>query len=239
MSDLISDDEAKRALRKWGNTTKIFGSPSSGLWLQALPVKETNKGKHPFLALPGTEKNPTNPDAMYVLFGKDCQFVDIIAIEVSGKSQNLNDKRSRYAASTHSMYLVCTDAWLNSPSEKIKTWAQHAGLEKSILSGLRTEIEIPVRHLRVLYFLPIEEYSKWVKELVGAAHEFFAPMSSISNITSKTFRDFLKKLSPESQFYSLNLKQLGKKTSRTRDGLSSAEREDGLCDAKDSSGESK
>jgi hypothetical protein len=42
-------------------------------------------------------------------------FVDILAIEACSTIQNLLDKRSRFAPSTHSMMCLCPTAWLLAP----------------------------------------------------------------------------------------------------------------------------
>jgi hypothetical protein len=52
----------------------------------------------------------TQPDGLGAHFneGKSC---DVVAVEVCGTIQNLNDKRSRYIPASHSLILSCSAAW--------------------------------------------------------------------------------------------------------------------------------
>ena len=70
-----------------------------------------------FPEAPGSTRWRTLPDGLWLNFGGTPvdPFVDIFAIEACGSLQNLLDKRSRFAPSTHSLLAVCPVQWLLSP----------------------------------------------------------------------------------------------------------------------------
>ena len=84
-------------------------------WLRGRPSEDVSN--HPFLKLPGSTRWRTLPDGLWLNFvGTPVDaYVDIFAIEACGSLQNLLDKRSRFAPSTHSLLAVCPVQWLLSP----------------------------------------------------------------------------------------------------------------------------
>ena len=68
--------------------------------------------------MPGSTRLRTLPDGLWLNFGGTIAdpFVDIFAIEACSTLQNLLDKRSRFAPSTHSLLAVCPVPWLLAPA---------------------------------------------------------------------------------------------------------------------------
>ena len=95
-------------------------------WLRGRP-SDKSVPSHPFLKFPGSNRLRTLPDGLWLNFGGTPAepFVDIFAIEACGSLQNLLDKRSRFAPSTHSMLAVCRfpGCWPTSP----RPTRRHAG----------------------------------------------------------------------------------------------------------------
>src|ERR1700683_1091892 len=107
----LTDAEAKGILLKWPRRTKHLWPPPTGkgYWIRAQP----KDGKHPGprIFTPGADLFSTQPDALWVHFGK-IESCDIVAVEVCGHNQNLNDKLSRYIPASHSIVLECSLKWL-------------------------------------------------------------------------------------------------------------------------------
>jgi hypothetical protein len=196
-----SDAKAKEILRaKWSECpTQIWSAPVGGAWLRALPV--TGSGTNPCLKSPGTSAFKTQPDGMYICTYK-AEFADVIAIEVCGSSQNLNDKRSRYSPNLSSLILSIPSGWM---SKSVITKGGGKKQRWEICHGFETCPNsvnlLPVRHLRVLYFIPDDIYSKLYKNLSPVGHEFFCKHASLNSITNDRMRNFLKRMSMESHFH--------------------------------------
>ncbi len=129
------DSLVKARLRQWPQCPP--GLKSRGrrqdFWLRGRPTEDLPDGL--WLNFGGTPVDP---------------FVDIFAVEACGSMQNLLDKRSRFAPSTHSLLAVCPVPWLLArvdPEEPTPRW-QATGM-------LRVEpvlpFVVPVRDMRVLY----------------------------------------------------------------------------------------
>lgn len=156
----------------------------------------------PRISAPGAKLFTTQPDGLWVHFKSDVS-CDVVAVEVCGTVQNLNDKRSRYMPSSHSLVLNVSKKWAE---EEVAT---RGGVAKSRISAseslpstIRTdEISIPVRYLRVLYALPNEIYKVWGREHTPTGYEYFCPHSSLSTYNTQKMQSFLKGMSIASQFY--------------------------------------
>jgi hypothetical protein len=136
---------------------------------------------HPFLKLPGSTRWRTLPDGLWLNFGGTPvdAYVDIFAIEACGSLQNLLDKRSRFAPSTHSLLAVCPVQWLLSPvmpGDPTPRW--------KVTGVLREEptvpFIVPVRGMHVLYGLKRKHYQGFARHQLPQAHEFFAPMEALT-----------------------------------------------------------
>jgi hypothetical protein len=136
---------------------------------------------HPFLKLPGSSRWRTLPDGLWLNFGGTPvdPYVDIFAIEACGSLQNLLDKRSRFAPSTHSLLAVCPVQWLLSPvmpDDPTPRW--------KVTGVLRDEptfpLIVPVRDMHVLYGLKRQHYQGCARHLLPHAHEFFVPMEALT-----------------------------------------------------------
>lgn len=195
----LSDSEAKKVLLKWPTRTKLWPPPEGhGFWLQGQPKDGSCPG--PRLASPGANLFHTQPDGLWVHF-KNAESSDVVAVEVCGTIQNLNDKRSRYIPASHSLVLRCTSAWL---AEEISV--QKGGKRRrwrasgSFHTQPSEDLSIPVRHLRVLYAIPNSLYQQWCREHTPTGYEFFCPHSSLATYNSPAMQRFLRQMSSASQF---------------------------------------
>lgn len=197
--DKLSDREAKALLLRWPNRTKLWPPPGgSGFWIRGQPATGGVPG--PRLSSPGAKLFTTQPDGLWVHF-KDAVSCDVVAVEVCGTVQNLNDKRSRYIPASHSLVVTCTMAWLE---EEIAV--QHGGMRPRwkasacFASKPANDLSVPVRHLRVMYGIPNELYDKWCREHTPTGYEFFSPHSSLATYNSPPMQTFLRQMSSASQF---------------------------------------
>lgn len=178
----------------------MWPAPSGrGFWVRGQPKQGEAAG--PKLASPGATLFTTQPDGLWVHFD-DVASCDVVAIEVCGTVQNLNDKRSRYIPASHSLVLVCSLAWLMEEVTvqklgKKPCWKTTVSMSREPDSDLR----IPVRHLRVLYALPNAIYRTWSAHHTPTGYEFFCPHSSLGSYTSGKMQKFLRQMSVASQFY--------------------------------------
>lgn len=196
----LNDKNAKRTLHKWPTCTKLFwpSSSRSGWWIRGQPVDGENTG--PKLVTPGSKLFSTQPDGLYLSFGSGATYCDVVAIEVCGTVQNLNDKRSRYFPSSHSMVLQAKLGWLKA-EVKVQKGGRKARWKVAGLKCPESDIEPPVRHLRVLYALPNDLYMKWCPGHVPSGYEHFCPHSALNSYSSQKMQSFLKSMSIETQFY--------------------------------------
>lgn len=199
----LSDSEAKDILRKWPKRTKsLWPVPDASVyWLQVRP--KSGRTMCPDLRVPGSVAFHTQPDGLWALFGPDGSYVDIISVEVCGKIQNLNDKRSRYFPSLHSILLNTSRKWLLEEvsvqhGSKKPRWIA-AGSFQTIPST--KSLAIPVRVIRVLYVIADEDYDSWCRNHCPTGYEFFCGHSSLRSYTSKKMQQFLKQLGHLSHFY--------------------------------------
>lgn len=197
----LTDSQAKTFLLKWpGRTKSVWPAPKGvGFWVRAQPVPGKVPG--PKISSPGAKLFKTQPDGLWVHFA-NCDYCDVVVIEVCGTVQNLNDKRSRYIPSSHSLVLTCPIRWLHEDvivqrGAKSPRWKATA----SITSAPTSELIVPIRHLRVLYALPNTVYSDWSANHTPTGYEFFAPHSSLDSYNSPKMQKFLRQMSIESQFY--------------------------------------
>src|ERR1700734_2150011 len=105
----------KSRLKRWGQRPPGV-KPRRGResWLRGRPSEDETKISSPFLKIPGSSRLRTLPDGLWLNFGGSFEepYVDILAIEACSTIQNLLDKRSRFAPSTHSLLAVCPVPWL-------------------------------------------------------------------------------------------------------------------------------
>lgn len=197
----LSDALAKNILLGWPiATSKLWVTELRGTkWLRGQPVNSGTKG--PRLSSPGVKLFTTQPDGLYVLFNNTVS-CDVVAIEVCGTIQNLNDKRSRYIPASHSVVLNCTAAWL---TERVPVQGRNATQPRWQIAGSfdnePTEaIAVPVRHLRVMYALPNREYRRWCPDHTPAGYEFFCQHSSLDGYNSQKMQTFLRRMSVRAHF---------------------------------------
>src|SRR5258706_872694 len=196
----LTDREAKIILLRWpGRTKTVWPSPTGkGFWIRAQP--QAGKATGPRLRSPGAKMFSTQPDGLWAYFGQ--KYCDLVAVEICGTVQNLNDKRSRYFPSSHSLVLECTKAWLlesmTVQKKGLKPRWQACGTFKKEPKG---DHAFPVRHLRILYALPNALYSDWRDNHVPTGYEYFCPHSSLDSYNSPAMQRFLRQMSIASQFY--------------------------------------
>ena len=101
------DSLVRERLKKWPQRPPGMAAQDRDAWLRGRPSEDLRC--HPFLKLPGSTRWRTLPDGLWLNFGgtPEDAYVDILAIEACGSLQNLLDKRSRFAPSTHSLLAVC------------------------------------------------------------------------------------------------------------------------------------
>lgn len=197
----LRDREAKKILLKWPRRTiDLWPAPGGkGFWLRGQP--KDGKAMGPRLASPGAKLFTTQPDGLWVHFG-GTESCDVVVVEVCGTAQNLNDKRSRYFPSNHSLLLQCTKRWL---LEEVSLqggalqprWRAAGSLSTE---GPKNDLGLPVRHLRVLFALPTALYHTWCSQHTPTGYEFFCPHSSLSTHNSQEMLHFLGRMSIASQF---------------------------------------
>ena len=149
-------------------------------WLRGRPCEDMGTC-HPFLKLPGSTRLRTLPDGLWLNFGGTPvdPFVDIFAVEACGSLQNLLDKRSRFAPSTHSLLAVCPVPWLLAPvgpEDNTPRWRATGVLRAEPVLPL----VLPVRDMRVMYGLKKQHYAGFARHQLPHPHEYFVPMESLT-----------------------------------------------------------
>ena len=180
LSDQASlDSLVKARLKRWPQRPPgLTQQRGRNSWLRGRPPVDTKI--HPFLKLPGSNHMRTLPDGLWLNFGGEPEdpFVDIFAIEACCSNQNLLDKRSRFAPSTHSLQAVCPVAWLHAPvmeDDPTPRW-RAAGIFRY---QPNQSVTLPVREMRVLYGLTQRDYDGFVRTQLPHAHEFFLPIETL------------------------------------------------------------
>lgn len=198
----VSDDkEAKQALRAWPGVTEKLWEPSvpGAKWLRAQPV--FGAGPAPRMYSAGSRTFSTQPDGLYICLAPIQGFADVIAIEACGSRHNFNDKRSRYSAATVSRALRCDLKWLTGSMPRGRgcqpRWKLAGTYEKQPVE----EARLPIRFLRVLYFLKDDLFNQWRSEGIPEGHEFVSRYKSIRAYNSQGMQVFLRRMMPENHFY--------------------------------------
>ena len=176
------DSPVKWRLRQWpqhppGVKPALAGGDA---WLRGRPSGDVGTC-NPFLKLPGSTRWRTLPDGLWLNFaGTPVEpYVDIFAIEACGSLQNLLDKRSRFAPSTHSLLAVCPVAWLLAPvmqGDPTPRWRATGVLVHEPVVPL----VLAVRDMHVLYGLKSHHYAGFVRHQLPHAHEYFVPMETLT-----------------------------------------------------------
>jgi hypothetical protein len=169
-----------------------------GVWVRARPIPNISS---PVLHSPGARTFKTQPDGLWLSIFNPI-FADAICIEVCGSIQNLNDKRSRYMPSSHSLMVTCPRTWLNRDVRLPKSgrkplWKRVAGFSKAPESA----VSLPIRLLRVLYALNADDYDKWIPTHVPTGYEYFCVNTSLGSYNSQKMQSFLRQMSVRAQFY--------------------------------------
>lgn len=176
------DSLVKRRLKQWPQRPPGVKPAETGrdAWLRGRPSEDLGTC-HPFLKLPGSTRWRTLPDGLWLNFGGTSveSYVDIFAIEACGSLQNLLDKRSRFAPSTHSLLAVCPVPWLLAPvmpGDPTPRWKATGVLDHEPV----VPFGLPVRDMHVLYGLKPHHYAGFVRHQLPHAHEYFVPMEALT-----------------------------------------------------------
>ncbi|HET7884216.1 MAG TPA: hypothetical protein VFL55_25240 [Acetobacteraceae bacterium] len=169
----------RERLKQWPQRPPGVIALGKDAWLRGRPTEDLRS--HPFLKLPGSTRWRTLPDGLWLNFGGTPvdAYVDIFAIEACGTLQNLLDKRSRFAPSTHSLLAVCPVPWLLSPvmpGNPTPRWKVTGVVCKEPVAHL----VVPVRGMHVLYGLKQKHYQGFARHQLPHPHEFFAPMEALT-----------------------------------------------------------
>ena len=177
----------KSRLKRWGQRPPGV-KPRRGkeAWLRGRPSEDETRISSPFLKIPGSSRLRTLPDGLWLNFGGGFSdpFVDILAIEACSTIQNLLDKRSRFAPSTHSTMCLCPIEWLLAPiapDDSTPRW-RTTGI---FMHEPYNDVAVPVREMRVLYGLKSGHYKGFVRHQLPQAHEFFVPMETLTEENSE------------------------------------------------------
>lgn len=203
-----TDAQAKAILRDrryWPARTQQWGvATNREFWIRSRPSDIVNdKRPLPRLSLPGAELFSTQPDGMWVYFrGTTC--ADVLAVEVCGSMQNLNDKRSRYISTGTGLMLVVPAKWfghsLGLQHGGAKPNWEATGCIKGVQLPTKGVVNIPVRLLRSLFVIPDAQYASWMRNHVPAGHEFFMKHRSLKSGTGQRPKIFLGGMSFQAHF---------------------------------------
>lgn len=202
----MTDKQARIILRRWPIRPQkpLWDLPAGkASWLRAWPKREGDSAPSVLLGSPAAKQYRTRPDGLWINCSQD-GLADVFAVEHCGSMQNLNDKRSRYAAVTSSIIAFLPHKWLHGLLAKNLHRHQYLGLTPPTTrpsAAAAKYVALPVRHLRVLYVIPDVAYSRWLENSAPAAHEFFCRHSSLGSENSARMREFLRAMSPRCQFY--------------------------------------
>lgn len=216
---VLDDQQAKDRLRdRWPANTRAWAGEAEEWWLRAQP-KDSNSPAPappgPRLMAPGTNLFATQPDGLWITLGIPrgdraslAEYVDCVAIEVSRSSQNLADKRSRFAASTSSLVVDLPRKWLDREIPTQGRGDVNQARRKLLGGNLPTEgkVRIPVRHLRVLYALPDQGKASLYKNTLGSVvlggHEYLCTHGLLGSWQRISKSGVFERMSPSSHHWS-------------------------------------
>lgn len=176
----MKDKEAKAILGGWTARSMTWEPEGTrGYWIRARPRTNNAEGpRMPYLCQTATtEQLTTQPDGLYVRLegvGGGSPFADIMAIEVSGSRQNLNDKRARYSANGGARRLFVPFAWLENRDtfqggQKFAIWEASEWFENKP----EHDLVLTVRHCTVLFAIPKKVYEQFKSGADIAYNEHF------------------------------------------------------------------
>ncbi len=182
---LLLDAMVKESLKRWPQRPPGL-KPRRGKesWLRGRPSEDAGVS-NPFLKLPGSTKLRTLPDGLWLNFGGTFEepYVDIFAVEVCSTSQNLLDKRSRFAPST----IRCWRCVRSPAAGGGRAEPPDAALAATGVFRAEPTVPaaIPVREMRVMYGLKDLHYAGFARHQLPHAHEFFVPMTTLTEVNSE------------------------------------------------------
>lgn len=196
--------QTNQVLGRWSERTNLWsGANDNTYWLRARP--KNGNATCPILRLPGTDHFSSQPDGLYIFIVPE-KFIDAICIEVCNSLPNLGDKRSRYHPPTQSQLIECQLRWLEEEIDVQRGGRQPRWQAARVFPDTppQSDLLLPVRHLRVLFALPPEQYENARDSGIAESHEFFCRQSSLRTFNAQPFRRFLKRLSLDTHFRTYN-----------------------------------
>jgi len=180
-AEKLANAQAGEALSRWNDAHLAAHG-----WTR-IRRRSDYKGAAPYLYVPGSRLFSIYPDGLYGCFGQDedkaIEYVDILAIEVCGSTQNFYDKRARYAEQ-NPLGLFCQPTWL-----KYATFIE---------GNPYTEVQnIPVRYRAILFAVSSKLFESARQCVSPWGNEYFVPFSNldkcaewIASVASPTSRFF-------------------------------------------------
>jgi hypothetical protein len=162
----MRDSDAKEIIKsRWPEQL-----PFNSEW-QRIRTNNNEKSSSPYLMVPGSRACSIYSDCLYAYFHQDekkyIEYVDILAVEVSGSQHNFYDKRSRYAEH-NPLALYCQPAWLRQAT--------------FIKDNSDTDLQnIPVRYRATLFVLRDDELELVKKHLVPWGTEYYVGYSALKH----------------------------------------------------------
>ena len=207
-----SHDELMRTrlVSKWSSATDAFSQGSQkAKWIRCQPkARHAANVVHPHLHRPGAVTGWIRPDCMYVRATPEQGYIfaDVMTFEVCSSFQNIEEKRGKYGAGDSALLVDFRGKWLSTPLYPSGPKTAYSYLFGNQDGAVETDdakdITAVTRALRVLYFINRNKIKdEQVRDIVPRAWEFFFPDSSIKSLTAQQFRDFIKRISPDSHFY--------------------------------------
>jgi hypothetical protein len=195
---ILTDAQAKTILRAWPRATKLWlEKGDTSWWLRAQPKEPDKHATTPRLMVAGGEALTTYPDGMWVMVKNNLRALDVFCVEVCRNLQNFQDKRSRYASTTHALTVHFHDEWWNEKLYKTSTRLEKLGISESDLGKVNI---IPIRYLRVLFVLPDQDYDNLKSNGVASGHEFFIRHRRLGQFNNQAMQKFLKRMAPVQHF---------------------------------------
>jgi hypothetical protein len=199
----IKDREAKDIFlnpKYWPRLTLLF-SLNNQIWLQCRPKRaEFKLITFPHLHTAGSGDFWIDPDCFYVRVSGTglSRCCDVICAEVCNALQNFQQKRGRYLGTEAALFVNLPKNWLEAAVEVNKKYREY------IYGGPKVatlDRHIPVRTLRVMYFLDPTYFKGRLGSIDPRPWEYFLPNTSIRSLNSKSMRTFVRAISPDAQFY--------------------------------------
>src|ERR1700686_4825834 len=102
-------------------------------------------------------------------------------------NQNFQQKRGRYLGTEAALFVNLPARWMEMPVDVTKRYGDYLFSDESEWLEDR---KIPVRTIRVMYFLDPTYFKPRLTSIDPRPWEYFLPNTSIKSLTSSSMRDF-------------------------------------------------